>query len=93
MSAGRDAQSARKRHRKRDGSWVIAISIAPNVIEFGKLVVVPDRTILDAYEDALGRARAALRAGIEAGDIDNAIAIFEASVNAAFELLREALKS
>ena len=66
MSAGCGVQSARKRYRKRDGSWVIAISIAPNVIEFGKFIAVPDRTVLDAYEDALGRARAALRAGVEA---------------------------
>jgi hypothetical protein len=32
---------------------VIAVELEPGVIEFGKLVVVPGRTILDAYEDAL----------------------------------------
>ena len=66
---GRDGQGAtRKYYRKKDGSLALAIEIAPDVIEFGKLITVRDRTILDAFEDALRRSRAALRAGIEAGD-------------------------
>ena len=66
-----DGQGAtRKYYRKKDGSLAVAIEIGAGVFEFGRLVPVPDRTILDAYEDALGRARAALRAGIDAGDTD-----------------------
>ncbi len=49
-SAGQDA---RKIYRKSDGTFAVAVEIAPNVIEFGRLVLVPDRTALDVYEDAL----------------------------------------
>ena len=62
-------------------------------LEFGRLVVVPSRTVLDGYQDAIGRACAALRAGIAAGDTDNALAAFEAAQDAALALLREAFKS
>ena len=44
---------------------------------------------LDGYQDAIRRARAALRAGITAGDTDNALAAFEAAQDAALALLRE----
>ena len=50
-SAGQDA---RKIYRKSDGTFAVAVEFAPNVIEFGQLVLVPDRTTLDVYEDALG---------------------------------------
>ena len=59
------------------------------MIEFGKLVPVPDRTIIDAFEDALGRACAALRTGVEAGDTLIALAVFEAAQDEALTLLRE----
>ena len=89
----RDGQGATsKYYKKRDGSFAVAIEIAPDVIEFGRLIAVPDRTVLDAYEDALGRARAALRAGVEAGDTLIALAVFEAAVDAALALLREGLR-
>jgi predicted RNase H-like HicB family nuclease len=88
-----DGQGARKRYRKRDGSWVIAVELEPGVIEFGRLIAVRDRDVFDAYEDALARARAALRTGVDAGDAHNALAAFEATVDAALALLREALKS
>lgn len=89
----RDGQGARKYYRKRDGSWALAIELQPGVIEFGRLVLVPDKTALDAYESAVGRARKALRTVLDAGDGDNALAIFQAAVDAAFEALREALRS
>ena len=89
---GRDGQGAtRKYYRKKDSSLALAIEIAPGVIEFGKLIAVPDRTIVDAYEDAIGRSRAALRTGVEAGDTLIALAVFEAAVDAALALLREGL--
>ena len=53
-------------------SFAVAVEIAPNVIEFGRLVLVPDRTALDVYEDALWRARKALKTGLGAGDVDEA---------------------
>lgn len=87
---GRDGQgAARKYYRKKDGSLALVIEIGAGVFEFGRLVAVPDRTILDAYEDALRRACAALRAGIDAGDTDKALAAFEAAAGAAQALLRE----
>ena len=89
-SAGQDA---RKIYRKSDGTFAVAVETAPNVIEFGRLVLVPDRTALDVYEDALWRARKALKTGLGAGDVDEALAIFEAALDAAFEVLREAFKS
>jgi hypothetical protein len=90
----RDGQGAtRKYYRKKDGTFAVAYEIAPNVVEFGRLIGIPDKTAIDVYESALWRARAALRAGIEADDAQNALAIFEAAVDAAFELLREAPKS
>jgi hypothetical protein len=90
----RDGQGAtRKYYRKKDGSLALVIEIGAGVFEFGRLVLIPSRTVLDAYEDALGRARAVLRAGIEAGDAQNALAIFEAAVDLALEALREALRS
>ena len=86
----RDGQGAtRKYYRRKDGSLALAIEIAPGVIEFGRLVVVPRRTIIDAFEDALGQARAALRTGVEAGDTLIALAVFEAAQDAAVTLLRE----
>lgn len=85
-------QGARKYYRKRDGSWALAYELEPDVIEFGRLVAVPDRTALDTYEDALWRARAAFRGHLGLSDVDDAFAVFEASVDAAFEALREALK-
>ena len=76
----RDGQGAtRKYYKKNDGSLALAVEIAPNAIEFGQLIVVPHRSILDAFEDALGRARGALRAGLEAGDTLIALAAFEAA--------------
>jgi hypothetical protein len=88
----RDGQGAtRKYYKKKDGSLALVIEIETDVFEFGRLVAVPDRTVLDAYEDALGRARAALRAGVEAGDTFIALAVFEAAVDAATALLREGL--
>jgi hypothetical protein len=89
-SAGQDA---RKIYRKSNGTFAVAVEIAPNVIEFGRLVLVPDRTALDVYEDALRRARKALKTGLGASDVDAALAIFEAALDAAFEVLREAFKS
>ena len=87
----RDQQGGvRKYYKKRDGSFAVAIEIAPDVFEFGKLIAVPDRTVLDAYEDALGH-RAALRTGVEAGDTLIALAVFEAAVDAALALPREGL--
>jgi hypothetical protein len=82
--------ATRKYYRKKDGSLALVIEIETDVFEFSRLVAVPDRTILDAYEDALRRARAALRTGVEAGDTLIAVA-FEAAVDAALGLLREAL--
>ena len=81
--------ATRKYYRKKDGSLALAVEIAPGVIEFGKLIPVPDRTIIDAFEDALGRARAALRTGVEAGDTLIALAVFEAAQDEALTLLRE----
>ena len=60
-------------------------------MEFGGLVIIRDRTILDAFGDALRRSRAALRAGIDAGNADEALAAFEAATGAALALLREGL--
>ena len=71
-------QGARKLYKKRDGSWVLTCELQPGVIEFGRLVAVPDRTALDAYEDALWRTRAAFRGHLGAGDADDAFAVFEA---------------
>ena len=88
----RDGQGARKYYKKRDGSFAVVIEIATGVFEFGRLIAIPDRTILDGYEDALGRARARLRAGIAAGDTDNALAAFGAAQDAALALLREAFE-
>jgi hypothetical protein len=88
-----DLQGARKYYRKRDGSWAIAYELQPGVIKFGRLVSVPDRTALDHYEDALWRARAAFRGHLGASDVDSAFAVLEASVDAAPEALRQALKS
>ena len=89
---GRDGQGGlRKYYRKKDGSLALTIEIEPNVIEFGKLIAVPDRTIIDAFEDALRRSRAALRTGVEAGDTLIALAVFEVAVDAALTLLREGL--
>jgi hypothetical protein len=86
-----DGQGVRKYYRKHDGSWVLARELQPGVIEFGRLVIIRDRTILDGFEDALNRARAALRAGLVAGDADEALAVFEANTDAALALLRESL--
>ena len=81
--------ATRKYYRKKDGSLAVVIEVGAGVFEFGRFVAVPDRTILDAYEDALRRACAALRAGIDAGDTDKALAAFEAAAGAAQALLRE----
>ena len=89
---GRDGQGAtRKYYRKKDGSLAVVIEIEAAVFEFGKLIAVPDRTIINAFEDALRRSRAALRTGVEAGDTLMALAVFEAAVDAALGLLREGL--
>jgi hypothetical protein len=89
----RDGQGAtRKYYLKRDGSLALAVEIAPNVVEFGRLVAVPDRTPPDHYEDALWVARKALKTGLAAGEVDEALAIFEAALDAAFGVLREALR-
>ena len=67
---GRDGQGGlRKYYRKKDGSLALTIEIEPNVIEFGRLVIIRDGTILDGFEDALKRARAALRASLVVGDL------------------------
>ncbi len=89
---GRDGQGGlRKYYRKKAGSLALTIEIEPNVIEFGRLVIIRDRTILDGFEDALKRARAALRASLVVGDADEAVAVFEADTDAALALLREGL--
>ena len=79
--------NATKRRTVLSRSWSSCSRMSSSSV---KLVVVPGRTILDAYEDALGRARAALRAGLDAGDTHNALAAFEATQDAALALLREA---
>ena len=89
-----DGQGAlrKRRYKKKDGSLAIVVELQPNVFEFGRLVLLPRRTVLDGYQDAIGRARAALKAGITAGDADNALAAFEAAQDAALALLREAFE-
>jgi hypothetical protein len=89
---GRDGQGAtRKYYRKRDGSLALVIEIEADVFEFSRLVIIRDRTILDGFEDALKRARAALRASLVVGDADEALAVFEADTDAALAFLREGL--
>ena len=89
---GRDGQGGlRKYYRKKDGSLALTIEIEPNVIEFGRLVIIRDRTILDGFEDALRRARAALRAGLVAGDQMRPSRSSRPTTDAALALLREGL--
>ena len=60
LSAG---QGAPRVFQTRDGGWVVAYD-EDGVTRIGKLIVVPDRTELDRFKDALQRARDELEAAI-----------------------------
>ena len=55
-----------KAFQKRDGSWAIACLDGDGVIRIGKLTLIPAKTALDRFEDALDLARRDLEAAVQA---------------------------
>jgi hypothetical protein len=84
-------QGAPRVYQRRDGGWVVAHD-EDGVTFVGKLTLVPDRTALDRYEDALQDARKMLQDGVAAGVADDAFALFDFRIFHALEALREALR-
>jgi hypothetical protein len=78
-------------HRRCDGSWNI-IRDEGSVAFIEKLTIVPDRTAVDRFEDALSSARKMSQEGVAAGLADDAFALFDCRLGAALEALREAFK-
>jgi hypothetical protein len=60
LSAG---QGAPRVFQRRDGGWVLAYD-EDGVTRIGRLIVVPDRTELDRFKDALQRARDELEGAV-----------------------------
>jgi hypothetical protein len=78
-------------YQRRDGGFVVAHD-EDGVTFIGTLVVVPDRTALDHFEDALSSARQMLPHGVAVGVADDAFALFDIRVDAALKALGRALK-
>jgi hypothetical protein len=95
-------QYAPRVFQKRDGSWVVAYDDA-GVTRIGDLHIVPDRTALDRFKDALSTARNALEHAVRSAmggaiasasheALEDAFADYDFNTFHALEALREALK-
>ena len=87
-------QGAPRVYQRRDGGWVVAHDES-GVTFVNKLTIVPHRTALDRYEDALSNARDALehavRGAIAAASpeaLEDAFASFNYEIFHALEALR-----
>ena len=96
-------QGAPRVYQRRDGGWVVAHD-EDGVTFIGKLTIVPDRTALDRYEDALSNARDALEHAVRSAvggavasashtALEDAFAAYDFNAFHALEALRKALKS
>ena len=78
--------------QRRDGSYA-AVFVDDNGWDtIAKLVVIPSPTAIDKFDDEVGRARKVLQSGIDAGVVDDALALFDYRYGAALQALRKALK-
>jgi hypothetical protein len=95
-------QGAPRVYQRRDGGWVVAHD-EDGVTFIGKLTIVPDRTALDRYEDALSNARNALEYAVRGAvggtiasasheALEDAFAAYDFNTFHALEALRKARK-
>ena len=103
VSAG---QGGPRVYQRRDGRYVVAHD-EDGVTFIGKLTLVPRKTDLDRYEDALSSARAALEHAVRSAlehavrgaltsashkALEDAFGVYDFNTFHALEALREALK-
>jgi lipoate-protein ligase A len=97
-------QAASKVFRRRDGGWAVAHD-EDGVTFIGRLVIVPDRTALDEFENAIQFARDQLKAAMRVVAsvepdarpvnyeiLEGAFAEYDFRMARALEVLREAMR-
>jgi hypothetical protein len=95
-------QSAPRVLQRRDGRYVVAYDDG-GITRIGDLHIIPDRTALDRFKDALSTARNALEHAVRSAvggaiasashtALEDAFAAYDFNTFYALEALREALK-
>ena len=77
--------------QRRDGSWAVVFIDDKGLPTIAKMIIVPNFSPVDHFEDAFLKARKTLQDSLVAGDA-NAFPQFDFRVGEALQVLLEALK-